>query len=76
MAKPVISQEDINLIIGTIITANLATIATAIKYIITKEKELTAIQTTLVQVQKDIDGIALYIKTPRAIAQQSSEKSE
>lgn len=76
MAKRMISQEDVNLIIGTVITANLATIGTALKYIIKKEKELTEIQTTLKEVQKDVDAIALIIGTPRAIAQQSNEKSE
>lgn len=76
MAKLMISQEDVNLIIGTVITANLATIGTALKYIIKKEKELTEIQTTLKEVQKDVDAIALIIGTPRAIAQQSNEKSE
>lgn len=76
MAKRMISQEDVNLIIGTVVTANLATIGTAIKYIIKKEKELTEIQTTLKEVQKDVDAIALIIGTPRAIAQQSNEKSE
>ena len=70
-----ISQQDVNLIIGTVITANLATIGTALKYIIKKEKELTEIQTTLKEVQKDVDAIALIIGTPRAIAQQSNEKS-
>lgn len=75
MAKRMISQEEVNLIIGTVITANLATIGTALKYIIKKEKELTEIQTTLKEVQKDVDAIALIIGTPRAIAQQSNEKS-
>ncbi len=65
-------DDQTKLLIGSMIVSNLPTIAILAKYILKKEKELTEIQLLLKILQKDVDGIAEFIGTPRAIARKKS----
>jgi len=65
-------DDQTKLLIGSMIASNLPTLVIIAKYILKKEKELTKIQVLLETAIKDIDGIASFIGTPRAIARKQS----
>ena len=67
-----IMDDQTKLLIGSMIASNLPTLIIIGKYILKKEKELTKIETLLNIAIKDIDGIASFIGTPRAIARKES----